>query len=95
MGQAPVVGVLGRRAPASVRGAELGVERGEAGRPVFDGVVVEAALEGIFRIDLPKVQESQVAGIDVAFQPLEPVAVPHGLVDLPAALGKHVRLEVR
>jgi len=79
----------------AVHGPVLRVDHRVARRPILDGVVLERARLCVLRVDRAEVQEAEVARIDVAFQPLEPVAVALNRGDDHLVVGQHVRLEVR
>ena len=48
----------------------------------------------LFRAGCPVVQEAQVAGVDVAFERLQPVALAQDGTDEPLAVRQHVGIEV-
>src|SRR2546428_2998447 len=95
VGDAPVVGVCLGRAVGAVGGAELGVDdlvlRGAVGHVV----VVERPRGRLLGLDGAQVEEPEMARVDVALEPLEPVALAQDLLHGVLAPGQHVRLDVR
>jgi len=65
------------------------------GRAIDDGVTAEARRVGLLGLVRADMQEAEVRGVDVAFEPLQPIAVALDAEQIALAVAEQHRLEHR